>query len=154
MKKLIFMLCLFVMACSQQPEKISEAEVVKTLEGFFDAFDVENTNPDLLDEYITKDFLIYEAAKKMNKEEFLEFVGGFPITKSEWELSDFKISTDVNSAHISLFNKGDFIMQYDTITINQKFEWLESAYLVKEEGKLKIKFYFSDHISIAVDTIR
>ena len=27
------------------------------------------------------------------------------------------------------------------------FEWLESAYLVKEDGTLKFKFYFSEAIN-------
>ena len=89
----------------------------------------------------------------MNKEEFLEFVSGFPITESDWELSDFRISTDINSAHISLFNTGNFVLQTDSAKMKQKYEWLESVYMVKEDDKLKIKFYFSDNISLVSDTI-
>ncbi len=148
------LLIVIAVSCTPQAEKIPESEVIKTLQGFFDAFDVDNANPGSLDDYITQDFLLYEAGKKMNKEAFLEFVAGFPITESDWALSDFRISSDINSAHISLFNTGDFIMQFDSAKVHQKYQWLESAYMVKEEGKLKIKFYFSDNISIQSDTLK
>lgn len=141
------------MGCTPQQEKISESDVIKTVEGFFEALDVENNNPDLLDEYVTQDFILYEVGRKMNKEEFIELVSGFPITESGWELSDFRISTDINSAHISLFNTGNFVLQTDSAKMQQKYKWLESAYMVKEEDKLKIKFYFSDNISVESDTI-
>jgi hypothetical protein len=31
-----------------------------------------------------------------------------------------------------------------------EFEWLESAYLIKENDELKFKFYFSDTVSESV----
>ena len=31
-----------------------------------------------------------------------------------------------------------------------EFEWLESAYLIKEDDKLKFKFYFSDTVTESV----
>jgi len=153
MKKIAVFLTLIAAGCAPQQEKISESDVIKTVEGFFEALDVENNNPDLLDEYVTQDFILYEVGRKMNKEEFIELVSGFPITESGWELSDFRISTDINSAHISLFNTGNFVLQTDSAKMQQKYKWLESAYMVKEEDKLKIKFYFSDNISVESDTI-
>lgn len=154
MKKLLFILIVIAVSCAPQPEKISESEVIETIEGFFESFKIENTNPKLIDEYITKDFMIFEAEKKMNKEEFLEFVSSFPIIENDWKMRDYKISTDINSAHISFFNTGNFVMQFDFTKVHHKFEWFESAYLVKEDGKLKIKFYFSDNISLETDTIK
>ncbi len=150
------MVILFVifMSCSPHPEGISESDVIKTVEGFFAALDADNSNPDLIDSYITQDFMLYEVGKKMNKDEFLELVSGFPMIKSDWVLSDFRISTDMNSAHVSLFNTGIFLLQIDSFKIQQKYKWLESAYLVKDGEKLKIKFYFSDNISIDSDTIK
>ena len=153
MKKITVFLILIAAGCASQQEMISESDVIKTVEGFFEALDVENNNPDLLDDYVTQDFILYEVGRKMNKEEFIELVSEFPITKSDWELSDFRISTDINSAHISLFNTGNFLLQTDSAKMQQKFKWLESAYMVKEVDKLKIKFYFSDNISIETDTI-
>lgn len=115
---------------------------------------MENDDPNLIDQYITDDFIIYEVGQKMDKQEFLKFVSGVPVIKSEWNLSDFRISTDKNSAHVSLFNTGTFEVEVDSFKLRQKFEWLESAYLVKREDKVKIKFYFSDNLSIVTDTIK
>ncbi|MCK5281008.1 MAG: hypothetical protein KAK04_20785 [Cyclobacteriaceae bacterium] len=153
MKKIMFLFILIVIGCAPKQTSISESDVIETLEGFFEALDVENKNPNLIDDYVTQDFILYEVGRKMNKGEFLELVSGFPLTESDWELSDFRISTDINSAHISLFNTGNFILQTDSAKMQQKYEWLESAYMVKEEDKLKIKFYFSDNISVESDTI-
>ena len=108
MKKIATLFILIAVGCTPQQEKISESDVIKTVEGFFEALDVENNNPDLLDNYVTQDFILYEVGRKMNKDEFVEFVSGFPLIESDWELSDFRISTDFNSAHISLFNTGEF----------------------------------------------
>jgi len=33
------------------------------------------------------------------------------------------------------------------------YEWLESAYMVRVDGKLKIKFYFSDSINQSSEDI-
>ncbi|WP_066627869.1 hypothetical protein [Labilibacter marinus] len=154
MKKVVILFIVIAASCVPKSDNISESEVINTLEGFFKALDVENDNPNLLDEYITRDFEIYEAGKKMNKKEFLDFVSGFPIIKTDWQFSDHRISTGVKSAHISLINTGDFILQVDSIAINQQYKWLESAYMVKENDRLKIKFYFSDNISIKSDTIK
>ena len=153
MKKLTLLFILIVLGCAPQQTSISESDVIETLEGFFEALDVDNKNPNLIDDYVTQDFFLYEVGRKMNKEEFLEFVSGFPMTESDWKLSDFRISTDINSAHISYFNTGNFVLQTDSTKIQQKYEWLESVYMVKDENKLKIKFAFSDNISLVSDTI-
>ena len=147
MKNALLIFILFILGWSHQ-EKISEAEVIKTIEEIFEAIDVKNVTPNLIDEYVTDDFIIFEADKKMNKSEFIEFVSSFPMIESDWELSDFRITTDFNTAHISLLNKGRFVMQTDSIKLLQKYEWLESAYMVKEGRKLKIKFYSSDNIKL------
>jgi len=121
MKKIASLLILVAIGCAPRQEKISESDVIKTVEGFFEALDVENNNSDLLDNFVTQDFFIYEAERKMNKDELVEFISSFPLFDSDWELSDFRISTDFNSAHISLFNTGNFVLQTDSVKMNQKF---------------------------------
>jgi hypothetical protein len=153
MKNIAFLIILLLAACQPEQEKITETEVVSTIEGLFEALDVENTNPMLLDHYITRDFVIYEDGQKMSREEFMSFVSETTILKSEWELTDFSVSTDHNSAHARLLNLGEFVIQPDSVQIRIKLKWLESAYLVKERDSLKIKFYFSDNIGRESDTI-
>ena len=64
-------------------------------------------------------------------------------------VKNIKIYTDFNSAHISLEHTGEFTLekpiQNGSKTLS--YEWLESAYLVKENNKLKFKFYFSEQIN-------
>lgn len=154
MHKGVIIIAALIVGCVPQQQEITDNEAIETVEGFFTALDVENEDRNLIDQYITDDFIIYEAGKKMNKQEFKEFVSGSPITKSDWELSDFRVSKDNASAHVSLYNKGVFEMALDTLRLSRKVEWLESAYLVKKDDRLKIKFYFSDNVAVKIDTIR
>ena len=154
MKKITVMFCIVVIGCAPPQNNIPESDVTSTLEGFFKALAVENDKADLFYDYVTDDFIIYEFGKKMSKEEFLEFVSGpSPVTESKWDFNDVNISTDVNSAHVSLFNTGSFTVETDSFKLQQKYEWLESAFMVKEGDQLKIKFYFSDNINIKTDTL-
>lgn len=146
-------LLLLLMGCAPGHEEISESDVIRTVEGLFEALDAENTNPRLLDRYITRDFMIYEAGQKMTREEFVEMVNQASLLETDWELSDFRVSTDEHSAHVSLLNEGDFVVQADSVKVRLKYRWLESAYLVREGDSLKIKFYFSDNIGRQSDTL-
>jgi hypothetical protein len=44
--------------------------------------------------------------------------------------------------------------QVDSVKLRLNLQWLESAYLVKENDSLKIKFYFSDNVGRSTDTIQ
>ncbi len=86
-------------------------------------------------------------------QEFLEFVSTFNILEDNWVLTNFDINTDYNSAHVTLNNKGEFIVQNPNGKVKMEFEWLESAYLIKENGELKFKFYFSDTVNESISPI-
>ena len=154
MKKSLIVLLLLTFGCAPKPEPITDSEVIQTIEGFFEALDVENTDPDLLDAYLTPDFIIYEAGQKMDKEEFKAFAQSSTTLESDWELSDFRVSTDEHSAHTSLFNRGTFVVQADSVRMRIQVEWLESAFLVRQADSLKIRFYFSDRVAVKSDTLR
>lgn len=144
---------LLTFGCAPKQPPINDPEVIQTVEGFFEALDVENRDPDLLDAYVTPDFIIYEAGLKMNREEFKAFAQSSSALETDWELSDFRVSTDKTSAHASFFNRGNFLVQADSVRIRFEIEWLESAFLVRKADSLKIKFYFSDRVGIKSDTI-
>ena len=63
-----------------------------------------------------------------------------------------KFSIDKNSAHTYFKNKGRFVLTMEKELHN--YEWLESAYLVRVNGKLKIKFYFSDTINQSTEVVQ
>ena len=147
MKKIIILsINLLLFGCTPN-QRITEEDIMNTLLGMFDSFSVESSDKDNFYNWVTDDYLLYEMGKTFTASEFLEFANSFNTIEDDWELSDMKISIDNNSAHAYFKNNGRFV----TLNNGQKtllnYEWLESAYMVKVDGKLKIKFYFSDTIN-------
>ncbi len=130
----------------EQPKKISEKEVMKTLDNFFYLLD---NDVEKIKDYLTDDFMIFEVSRKWNTNEFIEFVKGFGKFESERNFKNIKIDTDFNSAHISLEHTGKFVLEkpIENGSKTLSYEWLESAYLIKENDQLKFKFYFSEQIN-------
>jgi len=143
MKKLLLLSALFIFAC-QAPTKISEEEVLETFKTFFLVLDKDL---DRFDTMVTDDFFIFENSRRYSKDEFIEFVKSFDIVSSERKFEDITIDSDHNSAHISLKQYGEFIVNTPEGRAKLEFEWLESTYAVKQDGKLKFKFYFSEAIN-------
>ena len=147
MKKIMILsINLLLFGCTSN-QRITEEDIMNTLLGMFDSFSVESSDKNNFYNWVTDDYLLYEMGKTFTASEFLEFARSFNTIEDDWELSDMKISIDNNSAHAYFKNKGRFV----TLNNGQKtllnYEWLESAYMVKVDGKLKIKFYFSDTIN-------
>lgn len=152
MKKLLLLSALFIFAC-QKPTKISDKEVMKTFETFFEVLD---NDIDSFDSMVTDDFFIFENSRRYSKEEFIEFVKSFDIISSKREFEDITIDSDYNSAHISLKQYGEFVINTPQGKTKLEFEWLESTYVIKKNDTLKFKFYFSEAIktnSINLDTL-
>ena len=86
----------------------------------------------------------------MSLNEFFDFIDSAysgSTVSSDWELSDFVVSTDKQSAHISYLNEGTFVSKNaDGQDEALKIKWLENVYLVKDDGRLKIKFLHSEEI--------
>ena len=153
MKNIFIILIIVLFGCSTQQSKISEEEVKEVINGMFYAISTENDNPDLIYEYVTDDYILNEMGTQFNTESFLDLIATFNTIEDDWVLSDMKISTDYNSAHISLANEGRFVVNTDTGKTLLNYSWLESSYLVKPDGKLKIKFYFSDQVGFSQEKL-
>ena len=143
MKKITLILAFMIFAC-HNPTKISEQEVMETFDNFFEVID---NDLDSFESLVTNDFFIYENSRHYSKEEFIEFVKSFDILSVKRKFEDIIIDTDYNSAHISLKQFGEFTVNTPEGKVLLEFEWLESAYAVKIENKLKFKFYFSEAIN-------
>lgn len=153
MKKIITFtgIALLFISCQQPtPEKISTQEVVDKLDEFFATISVKNTDKDKVYELITDDYYIFENQKKYTMPEFQEYVASFDTLEDEWTLTNLDIDTDINSAHVTLNNTGKFKVNTPDGPIQMDFEWLESAYLVKQDGVLKFKFYFSEVVTSSI----
>ena len=142
MKKLLLLSTILIFAC-QRPTKISEKEVMDSFETFFEVLDRDLSS---FDTVVTDDFFIYENSRRYSKSEFIDFVKTFDIISSKRSFEDVKIDTDFNSAHISLKHYGEFLVNTPEGKVKLEFEWLESTYAIKVDGKLKFKFYFSEAI--------
>jgi hypothetical protein len=142
MKKLLLLSTILIFAC-QNPTKISKKEVMDTFETFFEVLDHDLSS---FDSMVTDDFFIYENSRHYTKAEFIDFLETYDIVSSKRKFEDVVIDTDYNSAHISLKQLGEFIVNTPEGKVKLEFEWLESTYAVKVDGKLKFKFYFSEAI--------
>ena len=147
MKKIMILLIAFLLNGCTSNQKISEDEVMNTLLGMFDSFSVESSNKENFYNWVTDDYVLYEIGRTFTASEFLEFASSFNTIEDDWELSDMTISIDDKTAHAYFKNKGRFVTLNDGQKTLLNYEWLESAYMVKVDGKLKIKFYFSDAIN-------
>ena len=123
---------------------ITEKEVRHTIQRMFHEISTENSNKNSFYDLVTSDFTLYEMGQVLNATELIALIDSTNTIEDDWELSDFNISIDCFSAHAFFKNRGRFITLAKGEKILTKYEWLESAYLVKENDKLKIKFYFSD----------
>ena len=153
MKKLLILLLLLTSCVSSNQSDITEEEVKNKLYEFFDVLSIDNPDKNKLYDLVTDDYFIFENQKKYSMEEFIAFVNTFKIIENNWELSDFEIDIDKNSAHVSLRNIGKFLVETDSGNVIMDFDWLESAYLVREEGELKFDFYFSDAVKESVTKV-
>lgn len=142
MKKLILLSAFLIFAC-QKPTKISEKEIMDTFENFFEVLD---NDLDSLHSLVTDDFFIFENSRRYTKDEFIAFVKSFDIVSSKRKFENITIDRDYNSAHISLKQFGEFIVNTPEGRTKLEFEWLESTYAVKEGDTLKFKFYFSEAV--------
>ena len=95
---------------------------------------------------VTNDFHIFEVGNDFDLDSFDLFIkeASQTIIETEWTLSDFDVSLDDNSAHIAYYNKGIFKTNNNESIYS---DWMESVYMVVENGELKLKFLQSDLIN-------
>jgi len=147
MKKIILSLGILLIVSCNNSNEITEQDVKDTIFGMFDSFSIESEDKNNFYNYVTDDYVLYEIGKKMNAAEFLEFASTFNTIEDDWEITDWNISIDKGSAHAYFKNNGRFVTLNEGKKTLLNYQWIESAYLVKVDDKLKIKFYFSDAVT-------
>ena len=153
MKKIVLKLIVLLSFSCNSSNEITEQEVKDTIIGMFDSFSVESDDKNNFYNYVTDDYVLYEIGKEMNAEEFLKFASTFNTIEDDWEVTDWNITIDRESAHAYFKNKGRFVTLNEGKKTLLNYEWLESAYLVRIDDKLKIKFYFSDMVTQSSEEI-
>tara|TARA_X000001036_G_scaffold165963_1_gene157366 strand:- start:116 stop:580 length:465 start_codon:yes stop_codon:yes gene_type:complete len=152
MKKITYLLIfLSLYGCKKNENIITDDQVKAKFYEFFEKLSVDNPDKTKLYDLVTDDYYIFENERRYTMDEFIEFVNSFDMIESEWDLRDFVIDTDSESAHATLTNIGRFLVKTDSGNIVMNFEWLESAYLIKQNDDLKFKFYFSDAVKESIE---
>ena len=148
MKNLIIFLSLFFSLSSSA--SITEQAAIDKLNQFFELLDFKVYKKENISQILTDDFQIFEMGKPWDMDEFDVFINDASKTtiSTDWTLSDYKVSIDDNSAHISYVNNGVF-----STTNNETIYsyWLESVYMVVENDQLKLKFLQSDLINREIE---
>jgi hypothetical protein len=146
MKQLTITLLTLIFSFGTWAKSITQEEAISKLNQFFELLDLEVYEKEKVSTILTDDFLIFEMGKAWNMDEFDEFIKEASKTtiSTNWALSNYVVSIDDNSAHISYVNDGAFETTDNELVISN---WLESIYLVREEGELKLKFLQSDLVS-------
>jgi|TARA_B110000438_G_scaffold131453_1_gene127578 hypothetical protein len=145
MKKIILITSLIISG-SLWADSITEKEAISKLNQFFNLLDIEVYQKEKILTILTDDFQIFEMGKTWDMNEFDEFLQEASKTtvSTDWVLSNYVVSIDDNSAHISYVNDGVFKTNENELVISN---WLESVYLVKAGGELKLKFLQSDLVN-------
>ncbi len=145
MKKLWIFVLIFS-SYGSWASSLTEEKAISKLNQFFELLDLEVYQKENISKILTNDFHIFEMGKAWNMDEFDEFIQEASKTtiSTDWYLSNYVVSLDENSVHISYVNDGVFKTTDNELVISN---WLESVYLVKEGGELKLKFLQSDLVS-------
>ena len=148
MKKLILIsaILLFWSNAFSQSSEITEDVAIAKLHEFFVLLDINNYKKANISRVVTNDFHIFEVGNDFNLDSFDLFIknASETIIETQWTLSDFIVSLDDNSAHITYYNKGIFKNNKNESIYS---DWMESVYMVLENGELKLKFLQSDLIN-------
>ena len=143
-------LLLLTVSCNQSVQMTEEAVIAK-LQEFFELLDIEQYDKNVLSEIVTDDFHIFEMGQDFTLDTFDAFILETQKTtvSTRWTLSDFVVSIEGQSAHITYFNKGLFETTDQTLIHSH---WMESAYMVVQDDVMKLKFLQSDLVNREVET--
>ena len=149
MKKILSIIAIYfalVSGVTAAESSITNEKAIEKLHEFFRLLNIHIYDKENIAKIVTPDFRIFEVGNDFNLESFDSFISEASETLSEttWELSNFVVSLDDNSAHISYFNNGAFKTNQNEMI---RYHWMESAYMVLDGEELKLKFLQSDVVS-------
>ncbi len=157
---MLVLLMSLVLTSAARAEQMTAGDTpMATLLGFFDALSVENYPHSNMQDWVTDDFLIFEMGQAFSWDDFAAFLAEASYdtwVSTEWRLSEARVSLTEGAAHISYVNRGEFVYP-DPDNPGQQLKesnmWLESVYLINEEGQFRIKFLQSGNVSRVVESL-
>ena len=153
MKNIIFTILLILTSNSNAEEfLLTDEKAIGKLQEFFELLNIQVYDKENLSKIVTPDFHIFESGNDFDIDSFDSFIdeASEVLNETSWELSNFVVSIDNNSAHVSYLNKGLFKTKQNELVHS---EWLESVYMVLDDGELKLKFLQSDLVNEVIEAI-
>ena len=109
MKNIIFTILLILTSNSNAEEfLLTDEKAIGKLQEFFELLNIQVYEKENLSKIVTPDFHIFESGNDFDIDSFDSFIdeASEVLNETSWELSDFVVSIDNNSAHVSYLNKG------------------------------------------------
>ena len=153
MKNIIFTILLILTSNSNAEEfLITDEKAIGKLQEFLELLNIQVYDIENLSKIVTSDFHIFEVGNDFDIDSFDSFINEASevFNETSWELSDFVVSIDNNSAHVSYLNKGLFKTKQNELVHS---EWMESVFMVLENDELKLKFLQSDLVNEVIEAI-
>lgn len=123
----------------QSEKKLDNPEVLeKVLISYFDG--IKNKDLDKMNAVSSEDFVLFEDGKIWNNDSLYNFLNSLPPYSATFSLSPLKINIDDKIGNLYYLNHMDMILN-DTIEDN--YDWIESATFKKVDGEWKIDFLHS-----------
>ena len=128
-KLLITTIAVMLLVGCATTKNVSTQQAKDVLHDFFNHLNIDKYDRNTFKRLVTDDFQIFETGIKMSRSEFFNFIESTHSESSvsqEWVLSNFRISTDNQSAHISYRNEGIFVLKNeDEHEETLKINWLD-----------------------------
>jgi hypothetical protein len=138
---IIFILLIILFGCTNPSIECTKVDEIMAEEVIIDYFGaISDKKFDDLKILSTQEYVLYEDGAIWNNDSLINLVKSMPQAQIKYELKDFNVKPDCNGAFLSYLNHG-IVTLNDTTQID--YHWIESAYVKKVDGTLKLDFLHS-----------
>lgn len=134
-------LFLLLTACGNRPnlcEKVEDEKARKVIVDYFRA--ISDNDFEALHNLSTPDYVLFENGHTWNNDSLIQSIQSMPGATIEYEFEAFDFEADCNGSFVHYRNHGKVTLN-DTTQLD--ITWVESAYVKKVDGLLKLDFLHS-----------
>ncbi|MCW3786439.1 nuclear transport factor 2 family protein [Plebeiibacterium sediminum] len=138
-KNLLLMVGLGLLFSCQDMKKNDDPKVLEQLIiSYFDG--VKDKDLDKMNSVTTEDFVLFENGSVWNNDSLYNFLNQLPPYVATFSFNNIHVNIGSEYGNINYFNHMDMVLN-DTIEDN--YDWIESASFKKVEGEWKMNFLHS-----------
>ncbi|MCU4166589.1 nuclear transport factor 2 family protein [Carboxylicivirga caseinilyticus] len=127
-----------ILSCQNEKQTDNPEVLEKVLISYFDG--IKDKDLDKMNASTTNDFVLFENGKIWNNDSLFNFLNALPPYSATFTLSPLKTSIDEEIGNLYYLNHMDMTLND---TIEDKYDWIESATFKKVEGEWKLDFLHS-----------